>query len=366
MVLADTGEASSLPAAIHSMPLAQSRTRRACSSSASGEAAREAAEGAEALRVASAARHLVVFSGAGLSCSAGLSSFSEPGGLYERARRRYQLDHGVRLFYASFFARSRRQCQAFLADVFEEASAARPTRAHAALAALHADGRLLRHVTLNIDGLHRHNLSLWSAEQPLGATMEMHGCVREAVCQACAAVVSMGHELAHAFRSGTQPRCTSATCAADAGALLRPRVLLYDDKEERLIVPLGFEAELARDLASADCVLWVGISFQQSASVEHFRRVRRMLQAAGHSDIAQVVVNPSADCKFNLASAVANASTLRLLGALSTADEFLGTLAGVHGSIPKRKRSARDGAACHQADDVPPLQQTDEDERAAI
>jgi hypothetical protein len=34
-------------------------------------------------------------------------------------------------------------------------------------------------------------------------------------------------------------------------------------------------------LQVADCVLWVGISFEQSASVEYFRRVRSILASLG-------------------------------------------------------------------------------------
>ncbi len=36
---------------------------------------------------------------------------------------------------------------------------------------------------------------------------------------------------------------------------------------------------LEADVKAADAILWVGISFQQSASTAYFRRVRRYLQA---------------------------------------------------------------------------------------
>jgi NAD-dependent SIR2 family protein deacetylase len=60
--------------------------------------------------------------------------------LYDRARRRFGLDSGVRLFHGSFFVSRRNDCCAFLADVCAEAAAARPTRAHLALEALAAEG----------------------------------------------------------------------------------------------------------------------------------------------------------------------------------------------------------------------------------
>lgn len=43
--------------------------------------------------------------------------------------------------------------QAFFADIYTEAVAAAPAAAHRALAGLSAAGKLLRHYTLNIDGL---------------------------------------------------------------------------------------------------------------------------------------------------------------------------------------------------------------------
>lgn len=106
--------------------------------------------------------------------------------------------------------------------------------------------------------------------------------------------------------------------------------MLYDDPDEDLITPEEYEDTLAEDVACADAILWVGISFEQSASVEHFRRARRALQAAGRACVVpQVVVNPDAEALFNVTTAVANADELRLLPARTTADEFLGALAGL-------------------------------------
>lgn len=82
-------------------------------------------------------------------------------------------------------------------------------------------------------------------------------------------------------------------------------------------------------------VLWLGISFQQSASVEYFRRVRSLLQAnASHSNsgggasgdapaaasgsrgrvIHQAIVNPSDEPYFNLVSSCCNTDDLQVCG----------------------------------------------------
>ena len=128
--------------------------------------------------------------------------------------------------------------------------------------------------------------------------------------------------------------------------------MLYADPAEGLITP-PFDAALAADLAAADAVLGVGISFEQSASVEHFRRARRALQAAGLAGrVPQLVVNPAAEAAFNVATAVANAGELHLMHARATADDFLAALAQL--PPPQAARKRRRGArAAAESGDVP-------------
>ena len=216
---------------------------------------------------------------------------------------------------------------------------------------------------MNVDGLHRALPALQAR------TLEMHGCARDTVCERCARSAPLAAPQLRAFRAAAArgappPRCAlpdAAAAAAEGGAargarqascggLLRPKVMLYADPAEGLITP-PFDAALAADLAAADVVLWVGISFEQSASVEHFRRARRALQAAGLAGrVPQLVVNPAAEAAFNVATAVANAGELRLVHARSTADDFLAALAQLPPAPPpqaarKRRRGARAAAA---------------------
>jgi hypothetical protein len=51
------------------------------------------------------------------------------------------------------------------------------------------------------------------------------------------------------------------------------QVMLYDDEEGDCITPEDVWDVLEEDLAVADAVLWLGISFEQSASTEYFRKV---------------------------------------------------------------------------------------------
>ena len=230
---------------------------------------------------AGAFSRVLVISGSGLSASAGMSTFSTPGGLYERAARAARLPpgDGKKLFSWSFFERRRGEALAFLAGVAGEAAAARPTAAHAALAALARAGALVRHFTLNIDGLARAaGLATWHPGQPApgGPTVELHGCVREVVCPDCGRVA----EADEAFLTAARARADTSCPACTAGPL-RPRVLLYGDAEDGVITPAAALDLLEAEAAGADLILWVGLSFEQSASAAYFRDVRRSLAAAG-------------------------------------------------------------------------------------
>ncbi|KAK3262034.1 hypothetical protein CYMTET_29091 [Cymbomonas tetramitiformis] len=148
------------------------------------------------------AQRIVVFSGSGISVASGMSTFSDPGGLYERARRKYSLTDGCRLFHYTFFSKRRSEAQNFLSGVWSEAIKAKPTSSHKALATLGEQGRLVRvslarsrpvtrHYTMNIDGLHTLIGPRWEPSNPSGLTVEMHGNVNEAVCEDCETVLPM-------------------------------------------------------------------------------------------------------------------------------------------------------------------------------
>lgn len=51
------------------------------------------------------------------------------------------------------------------------------------------------------------------------------------------------------------------------------QVMLYDDEQGDCITPEDVFERLEEDLEVAGAVIWVGISFEQSASTEYFRKV---------------------------------------------------------------------------------------------
>lgn len=277
------------------------------------------------LELAERAARIVVFSGSGLSAASGMSTFSTRGGLYERAQKRFRLADGKALFTYAFFDRQRPEAQAFFADIYSEAVRAQPAAGHLALGTLRSTGRLARHYTLNIDGLAEQvGMDTWHHERnPGGVTVEMHGNVRHLVCAECHATLPLDAGLAGRLRALQQVPCPAPGCGNPA---LRFKIMMYDDAEGECITPDDCMDLMEADVQAADLILWVGISFQQSASTQYFKKVRHWLQHVGRlGDVAQAIINPSDDAYFYLISACCNQADLaeNMIQVLDTADEVL-------------------------------------------
>lgn len=83
-----------------------------------------------------------------------------------------------------------------------------------------------------------------------GLTIELHGCVLELVCDACAAVRAATAPDTAAFRAASRdparrgPACEQPGCQG----LLRTKIMLYDDADEDLIIDDSCLDTLADDL----------------------------------------------------------------------------------------------------------------------
>ncbi|KAF5837717.1 DHS-like NAD/FAD-binding domain-containing protein [Dunaliella salina] len=98
-------------------------------------------------------KNVIVFTGSGLSAASGMSMFSTRNGLYERARKKFKIQDGIKLFTYSFYKQRRADVQAFFAQIYSEAQASCAAPGHHALATIAGLRRIKRHYTLNIDGL---------------------------------------------------------------------------------------------------------------------------------------------------------------------------------------------------------------------
>ena len=285
---------------------------------------------------ARSAKNIVVFSGSGLSATSGMSTFSTKDGLYDRAKAKAKLSSGKLLFTYPFYSKRKQEAEAFFVEIHKEALVARPAKGHEVLAALCASGRLARHYTLNIDGLATSvpgmEHDVWDPESnPSGHTVEMHGSVHELVCTECGETRRLNDEDVAMLSSESSIPCTSASCrehnknsGGQCEHLMRFKVMMYDDAEGEYITPDDVMDLMEDDIKEADLVIWVGISFEQSASTSYFRNVRRWLQEDDrHRVVPQFIVNPSDDALWNVVTASSNQGELNVLEVIGTADDVL-------------------------------------------
>ncbi|KAJ1462300.1 DHS-like NAD/FAD-binding domain-containing protein [Pelagophyceae sp. CCMP2097] len=315
------------------------RPRRAC------VAVREVGKSSMSLEVAAAllckARDIVVISGSGISVASGLATFTKKGGTYERARKKFKLKQGIDLFHWRFYEERPLDSLWFLATMYDAVAKAEPTATHHAVQALEWQQRLRRHFTMNIDGLHaRAGATVWNGHDDAIAerTVELHGNLHSLVDISTGSVYAVdgpalrrikARKAAFGDEGEDAPEAQSTGTAIEdyetSPALVRFRVLLYNDEEHHAVLNgEAAMATLAADAAAADLVLWLGISFEQSASCGYLRKVEAALCAAGKAT-PQLIVNPCEEAYFNAASALEAPATLTHVTA--TSDELFAACA---------------------------------------
>ena len=132
---------------------------------------------------------------------------------------------------------------AYLTEMKDAFSAARPNPGHLALAELERAGLLIGVVTQNVDGLHR--------EAGNTDVVEVHGSIDACVCPECGGRVSLD-EVLELLRAGAgTPECSA--CIAP----LKPDVVLFGE-----LLPADAMAEAHALAEEADLMLCVGSSLE--------------------------------------------------------------------------------------------------------
>lgn len=152
-------------------------------------------------------KRIVFFGGAGTSTESGIPDFRSSTGLYAEQKQKYSPEQ---LLSHSFFMDHPQEFYTFYKQKMIHA-AAKPNRAHLALAELEKRGVLHAIVTQNIDGLH----------QMAGSSkvFELHGTVHRNYCMKC----GQSHSLAEVMQSASLiPYCV-------CGGIVRPDVVLYEE-----------------------------------------------------------------------------------------------------------------------------------------
>jgi len=180
-------------------------------------------------------KHLVAFTGAGLSAESGIPTYRGAGGLWSQydpakyANIQYFLQDPS--YYWNFFKDVR----------YPTLKKARPNPAHDALAALEKQGILKLVITQNIDGLHQ------MAGQ--SHVCELHGNTRQIVCLDCSKTLTMDEVFEEFIEKDQIPP------ACSCGGILKPDVVLFGEA-----LPPEALQEAHRAASSCDTFLVVGSS----------------------------------------------------------------------------------------------------------
>lgn len=197
----------------------------------------------QAASILRTARHVVAFTGAGISTPSGVPDFRSPAsGLWKNADP---------LTVASIFT-FRHNPQAFydwIRPLAELTVQAEPNPAHYALANLETSGRLKAIITQNIDMLHTRAGSR--------VIYELHGHMREATCMHCFTVFDAQPIIARFLVDRQVPYCPHC------GGVLKPNVILFGEQ-------LPAQAFLGAQNASrkADVMLIVGSSLEVAPAAD--------------------------------------------------------------------------------------------------
>lgn len=182
------------------------------------------------------ARTVVAFSGAGISTESGLSDFRSPGGLWDRYRT---------VTYQEFLAseEARAEYWRMRRELIPVLLAARPNKAHLALAQLQQIGKLKAVITQNIDGLH----------QAAGCdpVIELHGSNMSASCLTCGRHWPIGEIQARLEAGEAVPRCS------DCGGLIKPNTVSFGQSMPEEAMTAAFDWAQRCDL-----MLMIGSSLE--------------------------------------------------------------------------------------------------------
>ncbi len=149
----------------------------------------------------------VVFTGAGISTESGIPDFRSKGGLWEK----YQP-----IYYDEFMSSRDARIEYWKrkASLYPNLVAARPNKAHIAVAELHEKGLVKAVVTQNIDGLHQ------LAGVPNDKVIELHGNTMRVRCMSCDKLESI-HDIQQRIEAGDEaPECT-------CGGFLKPDTISF-------------------------------------------------------------------------------------------------------------------------------------------
>ncbi|SCV03453.1 LAME_0H10550g1_1 [Lachancea meyersii CBS 8951] len=248
------------------------------------------------------ARRILVLTGAGISCNAGIPDFRSSSGLYELVKRQYpeaSIRSGQEMFDISLFREETKipVFASFMEKLYSSARLAQPTKTHRFIAHLKNRGKLLRCYTQNIDGLEETLGLEVSSERDSTSTMtnqwknvdvvQLHGDLNKLSCTQCFATCDWNRMLSRTLRSGQLPNCPRCQHAnhqrtlqgkrnTGSVGLLRPNIVLYGENHPSCeFITQGLNIDLAR--GRPDLLFIMGTSLKVDGVKKLVRNVSKQV-----------------------------------------------------------------------------------------
>lgn len=191
----------------------------------------------QAANLISNSRHLVIFTGAGISTPSGIPDFrSQNTGMWQK-------NDPMEVASATAFFHHPEKFYNWLRPLLQASQNARPNPAHVALAELEKMKISRSVITQNIDGLHQRAGSV--------NVIELHGSMRTFFCPACRKRDADAMQTIDVILSGGIPRCRHC------GAILKPDITLYEE-----LLPEQAWADAEYEIQNADVMLIAGSSLE--------------------------------------------------------------------------------------------------------
>lgn len=211
---------------------------------------------------------IVFFGGAGVSTESGIPDFRSVDGLYNQ---KYDYPPETIISH-SFYVKNPEEFYRFYKDrmLFP---AAKPNRAHLALAKLEVEGKLAAVITQNIDGLHQ---AAGSKE-----VLELHGSVHRNYCTRC----GQFYDLDYIMKSDGIPKCS-------CGGTIKPDVVLYEEGLDDRVLNKSVQY-----IRHADMLIIGGTSlvvYPAAGLINYYRGKRLVLinkDATPRDSMADLVIN---------------------------------------------------------------------------
>lgn len=189
-------------------------------------------------------RKILVLSGAGVSCAAGIPDFRTPGsGLYDNLEK-FGLPYPEAVFDLSFYMVNPHPFVSLASEIWPGMKHS-PTITHSFVALLESKNLLVRNFTQNIDGLE--SIAGVSEDK----LVECHGHFRTASCIACGIPYDGKECKAKIIEEQTAPICPKC------GGLIKPDIVFFGES-----LPVRFGKLLHSDVAKADLLIVMGTSLK--------------------------------------------------------------------------------------------------------